>query len=220
MASSSPEPAPVPAPVPAPAPAPAPAARRRGRPGHDRAAVLRAAIDLFIAQGYDATSLSDLASSLGVTKSAVYHHFPSKEALLAAALDEALEGLDAAVAEAARATDGRSAHDRLRATVLAAVRLLAEHRPAVTLLLRVRGNSALEIAALERRRRIDVELADLVAEAVAEGSLRSDLPPEVVSRLVFGTVNSLVDWYSPDGPIAPDALGDAVCRLLFEGLPP
>ena len=56
------------------------------------------------------------------------------------------------------------------------------------------------------------------AEAVDEGSLRADLPPEVVSRLVFGTVNSLVDWYAPDGPIAPDALGDAVCRLLFEGL--
>jgi AcrR family transcriptional regulator len=205
-------------PAPAPGSDTGPAARRRGRPGHDRAAVLRAAIDLFIAQGYDATSISDLAASLGVTKSAVYHHFPSKESLLAAALDEALEGLDAAVAEAARATDGRSAHDRLRATVLAAVRLLAEHRPAVTLLLRVRGNSALEIAALERRRRIDVELADLVAEAVAEGSVRSDLPPEVVSRLVFGTVNSLVDWYSPDGSIAPDALGDAICRLLFEGL--
>ena len=208
MAPSSPEPAPV----------DGAGTRRRGRPGHDREAVLRVAIDLFIAQGYDATSISDLAASLGVTKSAVYHHFPSKQALLAAALDEALEGLDTAVAEAARATDGRSAHDRLRATVLAAVRLLAEHRPAVTLLLRVRGNSALEIAALERRRRIDVELADLVTEAVAEGSVRSDLPPEVVSRLVFGTVNSLVDWYSPDGSIAPDALAEGVADLLFRGL--
>ena len=94
MVLSSPEPAP------APGSDTGPAARRRGRPGHDRAAVLRAAIDLFIAQGYDATSISDLAASLGVTKSAVYHHFPSKESLLAAALDEALEGLDAAVAEA------------------------------------------------------------------------------------------------------------------------
>lgn len=208
MAPSSPEPAPV----------DGAGTRRRGRPGHDREAVLRVAIDLFIAQGYDATSISDLAASLGVTKSAVYHHFPSKQALLAAALDEALEGLDTAVAEAARATDGRSAHDRLRATVLAAVQLLAEHRPAVTLLLRVRGNSALEIAALDRRRRIDVDLADLVTEAVAEGSVRSDLPPEVVSRLVFGTVNSLVDWYSPDGSIAPDALAEGVADLLFRGL--
>ena len=169
-------------------------ARRRGRPGHDREAVLRAAIELFIAQGYDATSISDLAGSLGVTKSAVYHHFPSKESLLGAALDEALAGLDSAVGEAARADDGRSAHDRLRDTVVAAVRILAAHRPAVTLLLRVRGNSELE------------------------GSLRSDLPPGVVSRLVFGTVNSLVDWYSPDGSLDPDTLAEGVADLLFRGL--
>ena len=63
-----------------------PGARRtRGRPGHDRETVLRRAIELFNRQGYDATSISDLASELGVTKSAVYHHFGSKEALLAAA---------------------------------------------------------------------------------------------------------------------------------------
>ncbi len=196
---------------------PAPA-RRRGRPGHDREAVLRAAIDLFIAQGYDATSISDLAGSLGVTKSAVYHHFSSKESLLGAALDEALAGLDAAVEQAARAGDERSAHDRLRDTIVAAVRILAAHRPAVTLLLRVRGNSELEVAALARRRRIDDDLARLVADAVAEGSLRSDLPPEVVSRLVFGTVNSLVDWYSPDGSLDPDTLAEGVADLLFRGL--
>ena len=192
--------------------------RRTGYSSSTKRALLENATQLFAAHGYAGTSLDEVVAAARVTKGALYHHFPSKQALLAAALDEALEGLDTAVAEAARATDGRSAHDRLRATVLAAVRLLAEHRPAVTLLLRVRGNSALEIAALDRRRRIDVELADLVTEAVAEGSVRSDLPPEVVSRLVFGTVNSLVDWYSPDGSIAPDALAEGVADLLFRGL--
>lgn len=197
---------------------PAATARRRGRPGHDRDAVLRTAIDLFIRQGYDATSISDLAGELGVTKSAVYHHFASKEELLAAALDEALAGLDAVVAEAVRTDDGRSAADRLRATVESAVRLLAAHRPAVTLLLRVRGNTDTELVALARRRHIDDELATLVARAQAEGAVRADLPPEVASRLVFGMVNSLVDWYSPDGPIDPDTLAAAVSDLLARGL--
>ena len=62
-----------------------PAAPRRGRPGHDQAAVLRAAIELFNRKGYDATSIGDVAEELGVTKSAVYHHVPSKEHLLSAA---------------------------------------------------------------------------------------------------------------------------------------
>lgn len=197
----------------------APAARRpRGRPGYDQDTVLRRAIDLFNRQGYDATSINDLAVDLGITKSAIYHHFDSKEAILAAALDEALDGLDAAVAAAADATRDERAYDRLQATVEAAVHILVAHLPAVTLLLRVRGNSPLEQAALERRRHIDEQLATVVKQAVDEGDLRDDLDPEIVSRLVFGMVNSLVDWYRPEGPIPPETLAAAVTGVLFRGL--
>ncbi|MFI9488277.1 TetR/AcrR family transcriptional regulator [Promicromonospora sp. NPDC052451] len=201
-------------------PTDAPARRPRGRPGHDRATVLRTAIELFNQRGYDATSISDLAAELGVTKSAVYHHYASKEALLAAALDEALEELAAAVEAAATATDGERSSVRLRATVEAAVRILADHLPAVTLLLRVRGNSDLERSAIARRRHIDERLAALVRQAAAEGDLRADVEPEVISRLVFGTVNSLVDWYRPDGPLPASALAATVSSVLFDGLGP
>lgn len=190
--------------------------RPRGRPGHDRATVLRCAIEVFNARGYDATSVSDLAAALGVTKSAIYHHFASKQDLLAAALDEALSGLDTVVSAAATGTGPAAL--RLRATVRTAVRILAAHREAVTLLLRVRGNSALERSALERRRHIDEQLAALVRRAADDGDLRADIDPDVASRLVFGMVNSLVDWYSPDGAVDADGLADAVCHVLFEGL--
>lgn len=192
--------------------------RPRGRPGHDRETVLRRAIGVFNRQGYDATSIGDLADELGVTKSALYHHFDSKEALLSAALDEALDGLSRAVDEAARAQREGSAYQRLRATVEAAVRILADHQPAVTLLLRVRGNSEVENAALERRRHIDEQLARLVEQAVAEGDLRSDVEADVISRLAFGMVNSLVDWYRPDGSLPAEELAATVASVLFDGL--
>jgi AcrR family transcriptional regulator len=195
-----------------------PGRRPRGRPGYDRDTVLRRAIELFIRQGYDATSINDLAVDLGVSKSALYHHFASKEALLSAALDEGLAGLSSAVDAAADATRDGTAYDRLRATVEAAVHILVEHRPAVTLLLRVRGNSPLEQSALERRRHIDEQLARVVRQAAEEGDLRDDVDPEVISRLVFGMVNSLVDWYRPDGPISPDTIAEAVVGVLFRGL--
>src|SRR3990170_4625376 len=70
---------------------------RRGRPGYDQETVLRRAVDLFIRHGYDATSIGDIAQDLGLTKSAIYHHVSSKEELLSAALDEALDGLTAAI---------------------------------------------------------------------------------------------------------------------------
>ena len=87
---------------------------RRGRPGYDQATVLRRAIELFNRQGYDATSIGDLARDLGITKSAIYHHVPSKEALLTAALDEALDGLSRAIDAAANEAAGTSAYERLR----------------------------------------------------------------------------------------------------------
>jgi AcrR family transcriptional regulator len=179
--------------------------------------VLRRAIELFNRQGYDATSVGDLARELGLTKSAIYHHVPSKEALLAAALDEALDGLSRAI-DAAVDETGTSAYERLRTAVRQSVEILGDHLPAVTLLLRVRGNSEVELAALTRRRVLDDKLAGLVRAAVDEGSLRADLPPELISRLLFGTVNSLVEWYRPDGPLPVRDLSAAIVELAFEGL--
>jgi AcrR family transcriptional regulator len=178
--------------------------------------VLRAAIDLFNRKGYDATSIGDVAEELGVTKSAVYHHVPSKEHLLSEALDEALGELEAAVSRANEA-DG-SAYERLRGVVRRSVEVLVDHQPEVTLLLRVHGNSEIEKAALKRRRRIDTTLASLVARAAEEGALRSDLDPDLVSRLLFGMVNSLVEWYRPSGPVYVEQLADAVTAMAFEGL--
>lgn len=191
--------------------------RPRGRPGYSRDDVLRRAIDLFIRQGYDATSISDLAHDLGVSKSAVFHHFDGKESILAAALDEALDRLEQVVSEERDPAEG-DAYQRLRRAVVASVAVLLDNLPAVTLLLRVRGNSPSEQAAMQRRRAIDVRLATLVREAVAEGGVRGDVDPDTIARLIFGMVNSLTDWYQPGGPIDRDTLAQVVTTVLFDGL--
>ncbi len=191
--------------------------RRRGRPGYDQETVLRRAVDLFNRQGYEATSMGDLARELGFSKSAIYHHVPSKEHLLRQALDEALDGL-AAVVAAAQQDSGGSAYHRLRAAVRGSVELLLDHLPAVTLLLRVRGNSPAELDALRRRREIDAALAALVEEAVEEGAVRADVRPQLISRLLFGMVNSLVEWVRPDGRASREEIAEAVSAIAFEGL--
>jgi AcrR family transcriptional regulator len=191
---------------------------RRSRPGYDQETVLRRSVDLFNRQGYDATSIGDLARELGLTKSAIYHHVPSKQHLLALALDEALDGLDAVIAEAVHDRPGVSAYDRLRTAVRQSVEVLVAHLPAVTLLLRVHGNSDVEQQALARRRAIDERLSRLVQDAVAEGAVRDDIDPDVISRLLFGMVNSLVEWYRPGGPVDATVLADAVAALAFDGL--
>ena len=198
---------------------------RRGRPGHDQQDVLREAVALFNRQGYDATSMGDLARELGLTKSAIYHHVTSKEQLLEMALDAALaelsEAVEAATTPTYAAAAGRPpapAYERLRALVARSVEVLVAHQPEVTLLLRVRGNSPVELAALERRRWIDARLADLVRAAAEEGSLRDDVDPDLVSRLLFGMVNSLVEWHRPSGDVDAGVLAHAVTTLAFDGL--
>jgi AcrR family transcriptional regulator len=188
---------------------------RRGRPGHDQATVLRVAIDLFNKQGYDRTSVGDLARELGLTKSAIYHHVPSKEHLLERAVGEALDALTAALDTVSGQPD-EAAGTRLRAALRSSVVVLVEHLPAVTLMLRVHGNTPVEREALRRRRAIDERLAAMVAEAVDEGALRADIDPLLISRLLFGTVNSLTEWVRPG--LDAEALADTVTALAFEGL--
>jgi AcrR family transcriptional regulator len=190
---------------------------RRGRPGHSLDSLLDVAVEVFNERGYEATSMDSLAERLGVTKSAIYHHVPSKVELLRLALDRALDGLFAVLAEPA--ATGGPAIDRLEHVVRGSVRVLTSELPFVTLLLRVRGNTGVELHALERRREFDRVVTDLVRLAEDEGSVRADVDPAVTSRLLFGTVNSLTEWYRPGrGSLTPDALADALVTTLFTGL--
>ncbi|OMQ15393.1 TetR family transcriptional regulator [Modestobacter sp. VKM Ac-2676] len=192
------------------------AAVRRGRPGHSLDSLLAVAVEVFIERGYDATTMDELAGRLGVTKSAIYHHVPSKVELLRLALDRALDGLFAVTREPG-ATRG-PAIDRLEHVVRGSVRVLTEQLPFVTLLLRVRGNTDVERAALERRREFDRFVTTWCATAAAEGDVRPDVDPAVTGRLLFGTVNSLTEWYRPGGELTADALADAVVTIAFAGL--
>jgi AcrR family transcriptional regulator len=189
---------------------------RRGRPGYDLESLLAVAVKLFNERGYDGTSMEDLSRKLGITKSAIYHHVRSKEDLLRLAVDRALDGLFDVAAEA-QAAPGR-AIDRLELLVRGSVEVLTDRLAFVTLLLRVRGNTKAERAALTRRREFDGIVTELVKQAEAEGDVRPDVDPAVTSRLLFGLVNSLIEWYRPRRGSTSTELADAVCKIAFDGL--
>ena len=169
---------------------------RRGRPGYDLASVLAVAVEIFNERGYDRTSMRDLAERLGIAKSAIYHHVTGKEELLRLALDRALAGL-AAVTDRARALPA-PAIERLEYLVRGSVEVLEAESSYVTLLLRVRGNTDVERAALDQRRAFDRFVAELVAEGrSATATSGPDADAMITARLLFGLVNSIVEWYRP-----------------------
>lgn len=191
-------------------------AARAGRPGHDQQSVLTIAVEVFNEFGYEASSMGTLAERLGTSKSAIYHHFPSKEEVLNQALEYALGGLEAILDDPRSRTGAADA--QLRFVISEAVRVLCERLPYVTLLLRLRGNTPVERGALDRRRRFNAAIAELVESARKEGTLRTDVDARTITRLLFGMINSIVEWYRPGGLMTPGLLAQDVLAVAFEGI--
>lgn len=186
------------------------------RKPYDLDRLTNVALGVFADRGYDGASMDDVARAAGITKAAIYHHVGSKEELLARGLQRALEALFAILAEP-QASDGR-ALDRLHYIVRSVAKLALDVLPELTVLVRVRGNSETEREALARRRAFDEAIHAMVREAQAAGDFDASFDAAVVTRLIFGMCNSVVEWYRPDGPLDPDALATTIERLVFEGV--
>jgi hypothetical protein len=80
------------------------------------------------------------------------------------------------------------------------------------------GNTVVERNALARRREFSQTVANLLLAARDEGSVRSDIDPAVVARLLFGMINSIVEWYRPTGSENAAKLADDVLTIALNGL--
>lgn len=193
-------------------------AGRTGRTRYDPDSLLEVAVKVFTERGYDGTSMEHLAKAAGITKSSFYHHVEGKEELLRRSLERAMDGLFA-VLEEEQSLRG-PAIVRLEHIMRRSVDLLIREHPHVTLLLRVRGNNAIEQHALERRREFQRAVTKLVLQAEEEGDLVPTKDARLTGRLVFGMINSMAEWYHPDGGLSSRALGDAVVQACLDGLRP
>jgi len=185
---------------------------------HDAQSLLDVAVRVFTERGYDGTSMEHLAKAAGITKSSFYHHVEGKEELLRRSLDRALDRLFAVLDEEA-AQSGR-AIDRLQHVVRRTVDVLVAELPHVTLLLRVRGNTEVQRQALERRREFDRRVTTLVLQAEEQGDLRASIDEGLTTKLLFGMINSITEWYRPDHGLPAGRLADAVVEIVLNGLRP
>ncbi len=173
-------------------------------------------MQVFLRHGYDGASLDQVAKAAGITKASIYYHADGKEALLARGAGRALDALFAVLEEPA-AREGREI-DRLRHVVKRTVEITVKRLPEVALLLRVRGNTTAERWILEQRRRFDRLVATIVSEAQSKGEVRVDIEPGLITRLLFGMLNSITEWYRPSGGLGVEYIVAAATRIAFEGL--
>ena len=196
------------------------APRRRGRPGNDLEAVLRAAVEVFNERGYDGASMEILSRA---PRHRQVRDLPPRvrqgKSCSRMALDRALDGWSEA-AQRAQELDALLPSSGSNCWSAAPWPYSKTGCPTVTLLLRV--------ARQHRHRaggpgapqgRPDKLVAALVAEAERDGDVRTDVDPKVTARLMFGMINSIVEWYRPDRRTdGADPLADLVCAIAFDGL--
>jgi AcrR family transcriptional regulator len=179
-------------------------------------AIVDVAVQVFLRHGYDGASLDQVAEAAGITKASIYYHAEGKEALLKHGAGRALDALFAVLEEPA-ALEGR-ALDRLKHVVRRTIEITVKRLPEVALLLRVRGNTETERWILDRRRRFDRLVVKVVDEAQAKGELRADIEAGLITRLLFGMLNSITEWYRPGGGLNVDDVVAAATRIAFNGL--
>lgn len=165
-------------------------------PGHRADAVrnrqqILGATRLLVSRDGGEVSMEAIAAEAGVAVGTLYRHFPTKDALLRAVVEEKLQALsDELVAASARVGAGGSAWRELSATFLAVVHRQAGDRAvkAAVALAQRPGD-----ATVEAEQRVRTLLEELVAAAHHEGSLRPDLSADDIGWLLQGLPGDEVD---------------------------
>jgi AcrR family transcriptional regulator len=183
-----------------------------------RSRIVAAAVALFAEQGYDATSVNQVVARAGVAKGALYHHFGSKDDLLYEVYRELVDRQRAGLAEIL--ARGLSPTDTLRAIVHDMVTSTAARVAEAKVFFRegYRLTDANQQRVRAARRDIHGAVTELVRTAQRNGQFATVASPEMVTFTVFGVINELPVWYSPDGPKTPEQLAEELADLLLAGL--
>jgi TetR/AcrR family transcriptional regulator, cholesterol catabolism regulator len=172
---------------------------------------------LFSSRGYAATSMRDIARVLDLQGGSLYSHIPSKEAVLAAIVEEAAEAFHAAVRPVAERRG--PAAERLREMIAAHVRVVTGARERAKVFLfewTFLGEDRRE-AVRRSRDAYQGYFERVVAEGVAAGELET-ADPRLAAVFILSAMNAMAYWYRPDGPLGPDALAGHYADLCLTGL--
>jgi AcrR family transcriptional regulator len=191
-----------------------PASTRLPRPARRRQ-LLGAARDVFVAQGYHAAAMDEIADRAGVSKPVLYQHFPGKLDLYLALLDESVAELVGAVSAAlASTTDNR---ERVPATFRAFFDYVSGAGQAFRLVFE--SDLSNEPAVRERLERAMYECAEMISEFIREDTGVSAEEAELLGMALVGMAQvSARYWLSSDGAMDKDLAEEHLTRLAWRGI--
>ena len=190
--------------------------RRRRQTAVDQSAIIRVAARLFRRNGYDSTTMQDIAEELGILKGSLYHHIDSKEQLLITILEASVTDVNKAVDEVARSA--LPARAKLRELIRIQLLTMIRHQDEILIWLSERGrNPALDERIEPEARQADHKLRDVLEEGAAAGNW-----PITHLGLAYQAIRGMMAWvpawYEPTGRQSADQIAevfsDYALRLL------
>jgi len=183
-----------------------------------RQEILRTAARLFQQQGYDATSMNDVAAALKLSKGGLYHHFQSKDEILFDLMDHAMEITQERVINPVR--DIADPEERLRMLIRLHIEVVLSVRDReITVMLH--ENHPLSPSL---RRRINTRKKDyvhfvenLIAEVQRARQSKGTISPRAAAFALLGMINWIYQWYRPEGTLQEEDLVRQYTEIFFAG---
>ena len=183
-----------------------------------RGVILASAAELFARKGISATTVREIADAVGILSGSLYHHFESKDAIVAEILTGYLHDIQDRYATVL--ASGKGPADSLHDLALTSLQVASE-QPHVTAIyqnelqyLRERPQFAGVLAGAA-----DIQRTWLlvIEKGVAEGSFRADIPPRLFYRLIRDAVWLSGRWHHPDRDYPTSQLADDITAVFLDG---
>ncbi len=180
-----------------------------------RAQLLEAALEVFVAQGYHAAAMDDIADRAGVSKPVLYQHFPGKLELYLALLDQACVTIIDAVREALRSTTDNK--QRVAATVEAFYSYVAAETGAFRLVFE--SDLTSEPAVREQVDRVTHECAAAIAEVIHDDTGLTDDASMLLAVSLVGMAQVSARWWlTENGRLDRSDAASLVAGLAWRGI--
>ncbi len=179
--------------------------------------VYRTAAEVILQKGYDATSVSDIAQALGITKAGLYHYIHGKTQLLFDIMQYGLNELDREVAQPAMKIKDPEA--RLRFMIAMHARIVTRGHGAVTILVdEARALTAAQNRKVTRKKREYFDFLRATLQEMKEAGKLRDVNLTVAAFSLLGMINWLSRWYRAEGALNEQHVSEAIVDIALNGL--
>lgn len=153
--------------------------------------IFETSMELFASKGYDATSIEEITSVVGVAKGTLYYHFSSKEEIFNFLVEEGMKLLKNSIEIKTQKVDNYI--DKLKAIILIQIKVIVKYENIITILLsQIWGKEPRNLRCKEYVFEYIRTIEEIVREGIEKGEIL-DGDPEIIASGIFGlTCSSLI----------------------------